>query len=295
MRNKLIVLTGPSGSGKTTIKNLIIKEYPNLIKPLKTCTTRPQRGEGDLDYNFLPLDTFLRYIENDSFIEHEEVYTGVFYGLLKRHVDRELSNANQIICVDVKGALKIKQIYGGNCISIFLNPKDYNEVVKRLNDRNADFNIEERLNKFSFEMRYKNKFDHSFDTAKTQDETFVEVENVLIEKIFKDIDPANLNIPNIYFGMGSSDTEHIKKRIKRGFDGTEGYDLNSCLIEFMTPRLQVFRDNYVNNFNTSEMIKDLEDIIMIFEKYLDGYYKGQQEDMELAFLKLGKIHPQLGW
>lgn len=57
---KIMILCGESGTGKSFIKNLAVKNYPNIFHDVVTATSRPPREgeENGKDYWFLPEEEF---------------------------------------------------------------------------------------------------------------------------------------------------------------------------------------------------------------------------------------------
>ena len=85
-RGKLIIISAPSGTGKSTIIGWLMKEHPELNLAFSiSCTSRPPRGteQNGVEYFFLTPEEFRQRIDNDEFLEYEEVYEGRFYGTLK--------------------------------------------------------------------------------------------------------------------------------------------------------------------------------------------------------------------
>ena len=113
MDNKLIVFSAPSGAGKTTLVKHIIETF-NDIEFSISATSRIARGEekDGVDYYFLSNKEFKARIENEEFIEYEEVYGGKFYGTLKSEVDR-IWKADKIAIfdIDVVGGANIKNMF----------------------------------------------------------------------------------------------------------------------------------------------------------------------------------------
>lgn len=161
---KLIVFSAPSGSGKTTIVRHLLKIIDNLGFSISACT-RDRRGrteENGKDYYFLTPDEFKEKIDNDEFVEWEEVYEGAFYGTLKSEIQRLTeSGKNVIFDVDVKGGLSIKKYYGERALAIFVKVPSVEELEKRLRGRGSDTedSISRRLFKVKFEMSFQDKFD----------------------------------------------------------------------------------------------------------------------------------------
>ena len=113
---KLIIFCAPSGSGKSTLVQWLMAEHPELRLAFSiSCTSRPPRGtERDgVEYFFLTPEDFKQKIANGEFLEYEEVYQDRFYGTLKSQVDSQTQRGENVLFdVDVKGALKLKSIYG---------------------------------------------------------------------------------------------------------------------------------------------------------------------------------------
>ena len=140
MQGKLIIFSAPSGSGKTTIvKHLLSKTYHLGFSV--SATSRAIRGNEvhGKDYYFLTPDEFRSKIDNNEFLEWEEVYSGSYYGTLKSEVER-LRNAgtNVVFDVDVVGGCNIKKYYGNEALSVFIQPPSIEELEKRLKARSTE-------------------------------------------------------------------------------------------------------------------------------------------------------------
>ena len=162
-RPLLIVVSAPSGAGKTTLCDKFLTDNRNVVYSI-SCTTRKPRGaEVDgKDYYFLSVDEFRNKIEEDAFVEWEEVYKGTYYGTLKSEVQRLLNRGYHVVFdVDVKGALSIKKLYGKQALAVFVMPPSVEELKKRLHHRSTDpeESIRERVNKARQEMKFSDKFD----------------------------------------------------------------------------------------------------------------------------------------
>ena len=88
MTGKLIIFSAPSGSGKSTIINYLLTQNLNLAFSI-SATSRPPRGteQHGVEYFFLTPEEFRSRIENNEFLEYEEVYKDRYYGTLKEQVD----------------------------------------------------------------------------------------------------------------------------------------------------------------------------------------------------------------
>ena len=165
MRGKLIIISAPSGTGKSTIISWLMKEHPELNLAFSiSCTSRPPRGaeQNGVEYFFLTPEEFRQRIDNDEFLEYEEVYEGRFYGTLKAQVERQLeAGQNVVFDVDVKGGVNIKQFYGDEALSLFIQPPSINELRRRLEGRGTDAPevIDQRIARAEFELSFAEKFD----------------------------------------------------------------------------------------------------------------------------------------
>lgn len=162
---KLLIFSAPSGSGKSTIVNFLMQEHPELKMAFSvSATSRPPRGteQHGVEYFFLTPDEFRQHIENNDFLEYEEVYTDRYYGTLKKPVEERLSEGiNVVFDVDVKGGCNIKKYYGDRALSIFIMPPSVEELRRRLVSRNTDSEeqINERVSKAAYEITFAEKFD----------------------------------------------------------------------------------------------------------------------------------------
>jgi len=163
-KGKLIVFSAPSGSGKTTIvRHLLNVDKLNLEFSI-SAASRNKRGEevdGE-DYYFLSLDEFKNKIEQDEFLEWEEVYKDNFYGTLKSEVERIWAKGKHVIFdIDVVGGLAIKKQFPENTLAIFVQPPSIEELERRLRDRQTESEdkILMRLAKSTKELSSAKEFD----------------------------------------------------------------------------------------------------------------------------------------
>lgn len=161
---KLIIISAPSGCGKSTIIGEIIKNPELRLEFSISATTRePRRGEVDgVNYYFLSTEEFEAAIRNDELVEYEEVYTGRYYGTLKSEIARiQAEGKNVILDIDVKGGVNVKQKYGNDALSIFIQPPSIDTLRHRLLSRGTDSieAINQRVGKAAFELTFADSFD----------------------------------------------------------------------------------------------------------------------------------------
>ena len=165
MKGKMLIVSAPSGSGKSTIVNWLMQEHPELKLYFSiSCTSRAPRGteQNGVEYFFLTPEEFKAKIQNDEFLEYEEVYENRFYGTLKQQVENQREQGQNVVFdVDVKGGINIKKYYGDEALSLFIQPPSVEELRRRLEGRKTDTPeaIEERLAKAEYEMTFAPQFD----------------------------------------------------------------------------------------------------------------------------------------
>ncbi len=184
MDNKVLIFSAPSGSGKSTIVNHILGVYPDSMEFSVSATSRPPRGEEvhGREYYFMSPEEFRKLIDEDKFVEFEEVYEGRFYGTLKSECERIWAAGHVIIFdVDVKGGVNLKKYFGKAALSIFIQAPSVEVLRDRLIKRGTDSleAIEERIAKAGEEMAYAPQFDYvlvndDLSTAFAESEKVVE-------------------------------------------------------------------------------------------------------------------------
>ena len=181
MKGRLIIVSAPSGSGKSTIINWLMQQHPELNLSFSiSCTSRQPRGteQDGVEYFFLTPEEFRQRIDNDEFLEYEEVYEGRFYGTLKAQVERQQKAGQNIVFdVDVKGGCNIKRHYGDEALSLFIQPPSIEVLRERLVKRGTDAPevIEQRLERAAFELTFAEKFDRvvvNDDLATAEEEAY---------------------------------------------------------------------------------------------------------------------------
>lgn len=163
MKGKAIIFSAPSGAGKTTIVKHVLSLDLGLEFSVSACSRPAREIETDgKDYLFLSVDAFREKIEQDAFVEWEEVYKDHYYGTLKSELERIWNlDKNMIFDVDVIGGINLKKYLKKNALSVFVQPPSIEELERRLRYRSTDTeeNIRSRIAKAETEMKYADKFD----------------------------------------------------------------------------------------------------------------------------------------
>lgn len=160
---KCVIFSAPSGAGKTTIVHALLSRIPELCFSVSACSRDPRPNEiNGKDYYFLGLEKFKEGIENDQFVEWEEVYENNYYGTLKSEIERIWKDGKVVIFdVDVVGGLNLKRIFGENALAIFVKPPSFEILEQRLRSRNTETEdkISMRLSKAKQELETAPQFD----------------------------------------------------------------------------------------------------------------------------------------
>ncbi len=166
-RIPVVIFSAPSGAGKTTILHAALRQLPYLQFSV-SATTRPPRGKGGvmerdgIDYYFVSEQQFLHDVAQDAFVEWEEVYAGRYYGTLKREIVRiAASGGCAVFEVDVKGGVNLKQLFGEQALSIFIQPPSIEVLRQRLTGRGTEApdEVARRIAKAEAELAYHGRFD----------------------------------------------------------------------------------------------------------------------------------------
>ena len=163
IQGKAIIVSAPSGAGKTTIVRHLLSVIPGLSFSVSACSRPIRNGEIDgKDYYFITADEFRTKIEEDEFVEWEEVYSGSYYGTLKSELERIWSLRRiPIFDVDVAGGMNLKKYFGEKALAIFIHPPSLDELKKRLIGRNTENegSLQKRLIKTEEELAFAGRFD----------------------------------------------------------------------------------------------------------------------------------------
>ncbi len=163
MEGKCIILCAPSGSGKTSITKFLLQQNLGLEFSISACNREKRTNETDgVDYYFLSTDDFKKKIDNNEFVEWEEVYDGNYYGTLKSEIARIWRKGNFVIFdVDVEGGLSLTKYFGEKALAIFIKPPSVKDLEERLRGRGTEDEekIHKRLAKAEKELGYAKWFD----------------------------------------------------------------------------------------------------------------------------------------
>jgi guanylate kinase len=163
-KGKLIVFSAPSGSGKTTIVRHLLEQKELHLDFSISATSRHKRGEeiDKRDYYFLSSEAFQQKINENAFVEYEEVYKDNFYGTLKSELERIWALGKHVIFdIDVIGGLEIKKQFAEQTLAVFVSPPSVEELERRLRFRQTETEekIQMRIAKAEREIATSSQFD----------------------------------------------------------------------------------------------------------------------------------------
>lgn len=182
MKGKLIIISAPSGAGKTTIVKHLLDSGLNLSFSISATTRKPRENEKNgNDYFFISTDEFRRRLDNDEFVEWQEVYRDILYGTLKCEMERIWSAGCHVLFdVDVQGGINLKKIFGNRALAVFIMPPSVDELEKRLLKRGTESSekVRMRVDKAREEILLSDQFDKiiinkDLDNAKKEAYTVV--------------------------------------------------------------------------------------------------------------------------
>lgn len=160
---KCIIFSAPSGAGKTTLVHKLLESSPQYAFSISACSRDPRiNEENGKDYYFIGLEGFKKKIQENAFVEWEEVYRDNFYGTLKSELTRLWSAGKTVVFdVDVVGGLNLKKFFKNNALAIFVQPPNMEILEQRLRNRKTESEekIQTRIAKAHEEIKRANEFD----------------------------------------------------------------------------------------------------------------------------------------
>ena len=161
---------------------------PGLSFSISATSRPPRKNEKHgRDYYFLSPSEFREKINNNEFLEWEEVYEGLYYGTLTSEVERIAANRQvAVFDVDVVGGTNIKKQFGGNALALFIKAPSLNSIEQRLKQRGTDSEeiIRQRVEKAEKELGYARFFDKIIVNDRLED-ACIEAETIVKDFIEK--------------------------------------------------------------------------------------------------------------
>ena len=161
---KCIIFSAPSGAGKTTLVHYLLRELKELEFSVSACSRAPRgREEDGVDYHYFSVEEFKNKINDDDFVEWEEVYKDNFYGTLKSEIEKSWEADKVVVFdVDAEGGINLKKIFGADALSIFIKPPSLFVLEQRLRNRRTESeeSIQKRLGKAQGELDKADSFEY---------------------------------------------------------------------------------------------------------------------------------------
>lgn len=188
-RGKIFVVSGPSGSGKTTIVARLLKKavFKGSLTRSVSYTTRPKRsGEKEgRDYFFISPARFQQALREKKILEWTK-YLGYYYATPKELFARQLAQGKSVIlCLDVKGALRVRAAYPGSTVTIFVLPPSLGVLGKRMRSRcsrTKKAEIQSRIRLAAKELLAANKYDYCL-VNQNLDKAVRELKTIVLDKL----------------------------------------------------------------------------------------------------------------
>ncbi|MDP2913790.1 MAG: guanylate kinase [Candidatus Omnitrophota bacterium] len=181
-RGKLFVISAPSGCGKTTLCRRLLDDSIDLVNSVSMTTRPPRPGEKNgVDYRFVSRKYFQDMIRSRTFLEYEENF-GHLYGTPGKFIQDNLKKGRSVLLsIDVKGAMKVRKVYGRNSVLIFILPPSIRVLKNRLYSRMSDDaeTIAQRLKNARRELSYKDRYDYRIIND-TLDSAYKRLKNIVI-------------------------------------------------------------------------------------------------------------------
>jgi guanylate kinase len=166
-KGKIVVISGPSGSGKTTLREELLQDEElgkRFVKSVSFTTRRKRSCErNNKDYIFISEPEFKKRLKAKKILEWTK-YLGYYYATSKDFVDKQLARRkNIILCLDLKGALRIKKLYPRDSLTIFIAPPSIKALQHRIEGRcnkTREEEIQRRLELARQELSDASKHDY---------------------------------------------------------------------------------------------------------------------------------------
>jgi len=150
----LFTLVGPAGAGKNHLMRAALARV-NGLSQLPTATTRPIRPteQEGREHFYLTRAAFEQLIVDNALLEYQPIH-GNLYGMLRTTVEDALRDGRCVIAdIDIFGALRARDLFPNNAISIFIQPPSIATLIERMRTRgDRDAEIAKRLVRVPLEL-----------------------------------------------------------------------------------------------------------------------------------------------
>jgi guanylate kinase len=188
----IFVISGPSGSGKTTLLKRLIQQSALKNKLFKSIsvTTRPKRSgeKAGRDYFFIPEKEFKAKRKAKNYLEWTR-YLGYYYATPKNFIEQwQAKDKHIVLCLDLRGTLKLKKLYPENTVTIFIRPPSLGALRQRIEKRSGKTHkaeIKARLKLAKKELLVSTRYDYCLEN-KELTQVVKELKKIILKKIGAD-------------------------------------------------------------------------------------------------------------
>jgi guanylate kinase len=166
-RKLVFVISGPSGSGKTTLVRGVLSDafLRRRLARSVSYTTRAKRSKekSGKDYLFINETSFRYKLKGKKLLEWTK-YLGYYYGTPIFKLEEKLrKKQGMVLCLDVRGALRVRKLYPKNSVLIFVLPPSLRHLPDRIQrrcNRTGSEEIKQRIQLASKEIRASRYYDY---------------------------------------------------------------------------------------------------------------------------------------
>lgn len=123
----LVLINGLSETGKTTICDELVKRYPEKYHMLQSYTTRPARGDGDVDHKFLSKDKLVKLMFANKYIARTTINNEIYCCFFKDIVPNKIN----LYVIDDFGILDVKNSYTKDIETIRIRRNTFTDINRR--------------------------------------------------------------------------------------------------------------------------------------------------------------------
>ena len=139
-RGMILILSSPSGAGKTTLTRMLLQDKALDLTLSISVTTRPRRSSevDGVHYHFIDRHQYELMKTGGDLLEAADVH-GNGYGTPRRPVEEVLRQGRDMLFdIDWQGARQVREVLGGDVVSVFVLPPSMAELRARLERRAED-------------------------------------------------------------------------------------------------------------------------------------------------------------
>lgn len=175
----IIAITGKSGSGKDTLKQALLKKYPDKLHNIITMTTRPIRDceKDGIDYHFKTEAEVSQLLFEDKLLE-AKVFNNWFYGT---GLDALSDSKINIGVYNLEGVETLHQS-GFDVFSVYIDEQDKVRLIRYLN-REQSPDIDEMFRRYRTDERDFEGYEDTVNYSVSYDEALDLLSSVIEEKV----------------------------------------------------------------------------------------------------------------